>query len=78
MLKTSTAGVRPMTLMLFALWIAGHEFHWWWLIVSLAIDAVWLSIKLNFLAVLVRRSVEESLPVVEMPPLQPPSGPPAA
>jgi hypothetical protein len=50
-----------MTLLLVALWIAGHEFHWWWLLASLAFDAVWLSIKLNFLAVLVRRSVEQAM-----------------
>jgi len=50
-----------MTLMLFALWIAGHTFQWYWLIVAVAIDVVWLSIKLNFMAVLVRRSVEDAL-----------------
>jgi hypothetical protein len=49
-----------MTLMLIALWIAGHSFQWYWLIASVAVDLIWLSIKLNFLAMLVRRSVEES------------------
>lgn len=49
-----------MTFILIALWIAGHSFAWWWLIASVALDLVWLSIKLNFLAVLVRRSIEDA------------------
>jgi hypothetical protein len=50
-----------MTLMLIALWIAGHTFKWYWLIAAVALDLAWVSIKLNFMAVLVRRSVEDAL-----------------
>jgi hypothetical protein len=49
-----------MTLMLIALWIAGFSYKWYWLIGTIVLDTLWLTIKLNFLTVLVRRSIEES------------------
>ncbi len=49
-----------MTLMLIALLIAGHHFEWYWLLGSVALDLILLFIKLNFLAIIVRRSVEEA------------------
>jgi len=64
-----------MTLMLAALWIAGHEFHWWWFAVSVLVDLVFMALKLNFLTVLIRRSIEDAklqdLPPAAMTP--PPS-----
>lgn len=56
-----------MTLMLIALWIAGHSFQWYWLIASVLLDLIWMSIKLNFMAMLVRRSVEDG----QLPPPPP-------
>ncbi len=50
-----------MTIMLAALWIAGFTYKWYWLIGSVLFDMLWLAIKLNFLSVLVRRSVEECI-----------------
>ncbi len=50
-----------MTLILIALWIAGHHFEWFWLLGAVALDVIWFSIKLNFLTVLMRRSVQEAL-----------------
>lgn len=60
-----------MTIMLIALWIAGHSFQWYWLIATVALDLVWFSIKLNFLTVLIRRSIEEAvIPDDRLPPPQ--------
>ncbi len=50
-----------MTLTLIALWIAGFTCKWYWFAGAFLLDAVWLSIKLNFIAALVRRSVEQAM-----------------
>lgn len=49
-----------MTFILIALWIAGHEFNWWWVPAAFVLDVIWMLIKLNFFTVLIRRSIEES------------------
>lgn len=49
-----------MTLILIALWIIGSTFQWYWLVFALLIDIMWIVIKLNFQAVLIRRSVEQA------------------
>jgi len=49
-----------MTLPLLALLIAGFTIKWYWIVGAVVIDLVWMSIKLNFFTILIRRSIEES------------------
>ena len=65
-----------MTIVLLALLIAGHHFQWYWLIGAVVLDIFWLSIKLNFLTVLIRRSIEASKYEMEEDPAPP--APPTA
>jgi hypothetical protein len=64
-----------MTLILVALWIAGSAIAWYWFLAAIVLDLLWLSIKLNFMAVIVRRSVEDVLQSLAAQ-MEPPAPPP--